>query len=186
MDSWSEHRDWRFNHFRGARERISIRLTRGDALKRDASFRTSKQKQHSFAPSPQRSDDLVLLKRTYRFHRSGHIIVPLSLFGQPGFLHQLLAVDHFFWLIFGCLLSGSARVFLGWEDEVTDIWNRNAVKSYANLALQLLPAVYLFLCADGAPSPLFPPSLFPHPSSALHTLPGLRHRSERWESVPMM
>lgn len=31
---------------------------------------------------------------TYRFHSSCHVIVPLRLLGQPGFLHQLLAVDH--------------------------------------------------------------------------------------------
>lgn len=55
-----------------------------------------------------------------------------------------------------------------------DILNRNAVKSYASLTLQLFPAVYLFLRADGAPSPLFPlslpPFLTPPPPPPPHTL----------------
>lgn len=57
----------------------------------------------------------VFIKRTYRFHCSGHIIISLSLFSQPGFLHQLLAVDHFLtdiWLLVERLCSG----FWGWGD----------------------------------------------------------------------
>lgn len=39
---------------------------------------------------------------TYRFHSSCHVIISLSLFSQPGFLHQLLAINHFLddvWLL---------------------------------------------------------------------------------------
>lgn len=49
-------------------------------------------------------------KHTYRFHGRCHIVVPLRLLGQPGFLHQLLAVYHFWggcagcvWLLVSCV-----------------------------------------------------------------------------------
>lgn len=41
-------------------------------------------------------------KPTYRLHGSCHIVVPLRLLGQLGFLHQLLAVHHV-----GCVRRGS-------------------------------------------------------------------------------
>lgn len=123
----------------------------------------------------------VFIKWTYRFHCSGHIIISLSLFSQPGFLHQLLAVDHFLteiWLLVKRLCSG----FWGWGD-----WY---FKSQCSEILREPSAAAVPCCLSVPPrrrGTLFSvPSLFPYPSSALHTLPGLRHRSERWESVPMM
>lgn len=36
----------------------------------------------------------IVGRATYRLHGSCHIVISLSLLGQPGLLHQLLAVHH--------------------------------------------------------------------------------------------
>ncbi len=84
---------------------------------------------------------------TYRFHGSCHIIIPLCLLGQPGFLHQLLAVYHF-------QMCVCARVAVLCVSELKIvIWMFfNAGYRHRVLALQLLPAVCV--PADGTPLPL--------------------------------
>lgn len=109
-------------------------------------------KQRSFAWSPQLITPFykvylpISLQRPYH-----HISQPV----QPAWLSAPAARGRpfFHWYLAACW---AALVF---GDEATDILNRSAVKSYANLVPQLFPAIYLFLRADGAPSPLFPPSL---------------------------
>lgn len=83
------------------------------------------------------------MKSTYRFHGSCHIIIPLCLLGQPGFLHQLLAVYHF-----SCVCCRPV-CFGAKNRNMNVLMQSNGTRL---LSLQLLPAVCV--PADGTPLPL--------------------------------
>lgn len=127
---------------------------------------------------------------TYRFHRRCHIIISLSLLSQPGFLHQLLAVDHvgvlcgFLVGVFDLRRSSCRWVrFLEgrWKWSVVSIamqWNPRRAKRCSCSLLSVS-------CYAQTGHPSSPPSLTLLPPSS-HTLTRLRHLSERRVSVPVM
>lgn len=94
-------------------------------------------------------------KPTYRFHGSCHIVVPLRLLGQPGFLHQLLAVYHLRCGCVRCLVVCVAGLKVASSSSLRRAEQRRS--STGILSLQLLPAVCV--PADGTPLP--PPTTFP-------------------------
>ena len=106
---------------------------------------------------------------TYRFHSCSHVIVPLSLLGQPGFLHQLLAVDHVCGWGLVAVRSRFYSAVWGWNDWYCQSQCSEILREPHAAAV---PCCLSVLRADGTPSPLLslPPSLLAHSPSTASSL----------------